>query len=101
MKTLSTVMLTCPGCQQQVSLEAFYWHARGCDPEREKLQATLASLSTSPAPSVTIDDDFQQKIRKAVLIQIEQRGFDVFSKRVSLPVAEKCWIVLRAWMGGN
>ena len=40
-------------------------------------------------------------IYSRLLDRIEQRGFDVFSKRVSLPVAEKCWIVLRAWIGGK
>ena len=33
-----------------------------------------------------------------LLERIEERDFDVFSKRVSLGTAEKCWIVMRAWM---
>ena len=32
-----------------------------------------------------------------LLKRIEERDFDVFSKRVSLGAAEKCWIVMRAW----
>jgi phytoene synthase len=34
-----------------------------------------------------------------LLHRIEERDFDVFSKRVSLGAAEKCWIVMRAWSG--
>ena len=33
-----------------------------------------------------------------LLTRIEERNFDVFRERVSLPAWEKCWIVLRAWM---
>lgn len=36
-------------------------------------------------------------IYSRLLKRIEERNFDVFSRRVSLPAAEKCWIVLRAW----
>lgn len=38
-------------------------------------------------------------IYSRLLARIEERNFDVFTKRVSLPAAEKWWIVLRAWMG--
>lgn len=38
-------------------------------------------------------------IYSRLLSRIEERNFDVFTERVSLPDAEKCWIVLRAWMG--
>jgi len=34
-----------------------------------------------------------------LLTRIEERKFDVFTERVSLSAAEKCGIVLRAWMG--
>lgn len=36
-------------------------------------------------------------IYSRLLTRIEERNFDVFSRRVSLPAVEKCWIVLRAW----
>jgi len=39
-------------------------------------------------------------IYSRLLTRIEERDFDVFTERVSLSAAEKCWIVLRAWMGG-
>jgi len=39
-------------------------------------------------------------IYSCLLTRIEERKFDVFTERVSLSAAEKCWIVLRAWMGG-
>ncbi len=38
-------------------------------------------------------------IYSRLLTRIEERNFDVFTQRVSLPAAEKCWIVLRAWLG--
>ncbi len=38
-------------------------------------------------------------IYSRLLSRIEERNFDVFTERVALPAAEKCWIVLRAWMG--
>jgi len=38
------------------------------------------------------------RIYERLLTRIEERNFDVFTKRVSLPAAEKCWIVLREWM---
>jgi len=37
-------------------------------------------------------------IYSRLLQRIEQRNFDVFTERISLSAAEKCWIVLRAWM---
>ncbi len=37
-------------------------------------------------------------IYSRLLTRIEKRHFDVFTERVSLSAAEKCWIVLRAWM---
>jgi len=37
-------------------------------------------------------------IYSRLLARIEERNFDVFRERVSLPALEKCWIVLRAWM---
>jgi 15-cis-phytoene synthase len=40
-------------------------------------------------------------IYSRLLERIEQREFDVFSQRVSLSTAEKCWIVLRAWAGAE
>jgi 15-cis-phytoene synthase len=39
-------------------------------------------------------------IYSRLLTRIEERNFDVFTERVSLSAAEKCWIVLRAWMAG-
>jgi len=36
-----------------------------------------------------------------LLERIEERDFDVFSKRVSLGKAEKCWIVMRAWIDAS
>src|ERR1700730_11502161 len=36
-----------------------------------------------------------------LLERIEERDFDVFSKRVSLGAAEKGWIVMRAWIGAS
>jgi len=39
-------------------------------------------------------------IYSCLLTRIEERKFDVFTERVSLSAAEKCWIVLRARMGG-
>ncbi len=39
-------------------------------------------------------------IYSRLLTRIEERSFDVLSERVSLSAAEKCWIVLRSWMGG-
>jgi 15-cis-phytoene synthase len=38
-------------------------------------------------------------IYSRLLTRIEQRNFDVFTERVGLSAAEKCWIVLLAWMG--
>jgi 15-cis-phytoene synthase len=38
-------------------------------------------------------------IYSRLLALIQERNFDVFSRRISLPAAEKCWIVLRAWVG--
>ena len=35
-----------------------------------------------------------------LLTRISEKEFDVFTERVALSTAEKCWIVLRAWMGG-
>jgi 15-cis-phytoene synthase len=40
-------------------------------------------------------------IYSRLLSRIEERNFDVFSERVTLPAAEKCWIVLRAWWMGR
>jgi 15-cis-phytoene synthase len=39
-------------------------------------------------------------IYSRLLTRIEERNSDVFTERVSLSAAEKCWIVLRAWMSG-
>ena len=39
-------------------------------------------------------------IYSRLLERIVDRGFDV-TRRVSLPAAEKAWIVVRAWMGGD
>jgi len=38
-------------------------------------------------------------IYSRLLTRIEERNFDVFTERVGLSAAEKCWIVLLAWMG--
>src|SRR5712692_4755179 len=38
-------------------------------------------------------------IYSRLLNRIEESGFDVYSRRVSLSAVEKCWIVARAWMG--
>jgi 15-cis-phytoene synthase len=37
-------------------------------------------------------------IYSRLLDRIQERNFDVFSQRVSLSAAEKCWIVLRSWL---
>lgn len=37
-------------------------------------------------------------IYSRLLALVQERNFDVFSRRISLPAAEKCWIVLRAWV---
>jgi len=37
-------------------------------------------------------------IYSRLLDRIEESGFDVYSRRVSLSVAEKCWVVLREWV---
>jgi len=34
-----------------------------------------------------------------LLTRIEEQHFDVYTRRVSLSAAEKCWIVLRSWLG--
>jgi len=39
-------------------------------------------------------------IYSSLLTRITEKQFDVFTERVALSTAEKCWIVLRAWMGG-
>jgi phytoene synthase len=36
-------------------------------------------------------------IYSRLLTVLQERNFDIFSGRISLPAAEKCWIVLRAW----
>ena len=36
-------------------------------------------------------------IYSRLLERIEERNYDVFSRRVSLSPAEKCWIAARAW----
>jgi len=38
-------------------------------------------------------------IYSRLLARIEERHFDVCTQRVSLSVPEKCWIVLRSWIG--
>ena len=38
-------------------------------------------------------------IYSRLLTRIEERHFDVYTRRVSLSAAEKCWIVLRSWLG--
>ncbi len=38
-------------------------------------------------------------IYSRLLARIEQRHFDVYTRRVSLSAPEKCWIVLRSWIG--
>jgi phytoene synthase len=44
-------------------------------------------------------DYYDQSARLTELVHPRSRPalFDVFSRRVSLPAVEKCWIVLRAW----
>jgi phytoene synthase len=37
-------------------------------------------------------------IYSRLLVLIQEQNYDIFSRRVSLPTAEKCWIVLRAWV---
>jgi phytoene synthase len=39
-------------------------------------------------------------IYSRLLERIAERRYDVFTERVALPAAEKCWIVAKAWMRG-
>jgi 15-cis-phytoene synthase len=69
-------------------------------PRAPVLQGIAAAVGPGPPPQPGVAGALIS-IYSRLLDRIERSNYDVFTRRISLPAAEKCWIVVKALFHGG